>query len=65
MFPMLAALISTANPLVLFVIVGVLVAVALYFLPRLLPMDAQTWQVIRVIVIIALILWALSLFGVI
>ena len=65
MFPMLAALISTANPLVLFVIVGVLVAVALYFLPRLLPMDAQTWQVIRVIVIIALILWALNLFGVI
>ncbi len=63
MFPMLA--IAGGSPIVSFVIVAVLIAVALYYIPRLLPLDAQVWQIVRVVVIIALILWALSLFGVI
>lgn len=62
-FPMLAVL--TGNPIVYFVIVAVLIAVALYYTPTLLPMDASVWKVIRIVVIIALILWALSLFGLI
>lgn len=65
MLPLLAVVVGSASLLVTFVIVGVLVAVALYFIPQLLPMDVQTWNVVRVVVIIALILWALRLFGVI
>jgi len=53
------------NPIVSFVIVAVLVAVALFYIPRVLPLDGQVWQIIRVVVIIALILWALQIFGVI
>ncbi len=62
-FPMLAVL--TGNPIVYFVIVAVLVAVALYYIPTILPMDANVWQLIRIIVILALIFWALTLFHVI
>ncbi len=58
------ALLAISNPLVLFVVVGCLVAVALFYLPRVLPMDGNVWQIIRIVVIIALILWALQLFGV-
>lgn len=65
MYPMLLALsVVASNPLVLFVIIEVLIAVALYYLPRLLPMDGQAWSIIRVVVLIALILWGLRLFGV-
>ncbi len=63
-FPMMLAVL-TGNPIVSFVIVAVLVAVALYYIPRVLPLDAAVWQIIRVVVIIALILWALSIFGII
>lgn len=62
-FPMLAVL--GGSPIVTFVIVAVLIAVALFYIPQLLPLDAQVWQIIRVVVIIALILWALQIFGVI
>lgn len=62
-FPMLAVI--GGSPIVSFVIIAVLIAVALYYIPRLLPLDAQVWQIIRVVVIIALILYALRLFGVI
>jgi len=62
-FPMLAVL--GGNPIVSFVIVAVLIAVALYYIPRVLPLDAQIWQIIRVVVIIALILWSLQIFGII
>ncbi len=61
-FPMLAVL--GGSPIVTFVIVAVLIAVALFYIPQLLPLDAQVWQIVRVVVIIALILWALTLFGV-
>lgn len=65
MYPLLLALtVAASNPIVLFVIIGVLVAVALYYLPRLLPMDGQAWSIIRVVVLIALILWGLRLFGI-
>lgn len=61
---LLALSLAGSNPIVLFVIIGVLVAVALYYLPRILPMDAQAWMIIRVIVLIALIVWGLRIFGV-
>lgn len=64
MFPTLALLAGSASPIVTFVIVAVLIAVALYYIPTLLPMDAKVWQLIRIIVIIALIFWALNLFGI-
>lgn len=64
MYPMLALLQIGGSPIVSFVIIAVLIAVALFYLPRLLPMDATVWNVIRVVVIIALVLWALRLFGV-
>lgn len=59
------AILNTGNPIVAFVIVGVLVAAALYFVPRWIPMDASAWKVIRIVVIVALVLWALSIFHVI
>jgi len=66
MFPLLAlAVVGSASPLVTFIIIAVLIAVALYFIPTVLPMDGPTWQLIRIVVIIALILWALRLFGLI
>jgi hypothetical protein len=66
MFPLLALTVAgSASPLVAFIIIAVLIAVALYFIPTILPMDAQAWQIIRVVVIIALILWALRLFGIV
>lgn len=59
-------LLGAASPLVTFVVVGVLIAVALYFIPRLIKtMDADLWMLIRIVVIIAFLLWALRLFGVI
>lgn len=64
MFSLLALTALGSSPIVTFVIVGVLVAVALYFIPTILPMDAATWRVVRIVVIIALILWALRLFGI-
>jgi hypothetical protein len=60
----LALSIAGGSPIITFVIVAVLVAVALYYLPTLLPMDGPTWQFIRVVVIIALLLWCLRLFGI-
>lgn len=65
MFASLLAVSFGSNPLVTFVIIAVLVAVALYYIPRLITMDAKVWQIVRVVVIIALVLWALQLFGVI
>lgn len=65
MYASLALLAIGGSPIITFVIVAVLVAVALYYIPTILPMDAKVWQLIRIVVVIALILWALSLFGVI
>jgi len=66
LFPSLLALsIAGGSPIITFVIVAVLVAVALYYLPTLLPMDGAVWQFIRVVVILALIFWALKLFGIV
>lgn len=63
MFSLLAVSLGS-DPIVRFVVVAVLVAVGLYFLPKLLPMDAQVWLLIRVVVLIALIVWSLRLFGI-
>jgi len=59
----LALSIAGGSPIITFVIVAVLVAVLLYYLPTLLPMDGPTWQLIRIVIILALIFWALRLFG--
>lgn len=61
MFPLLAVTLGSSS-LISFIIVAVLIAVGLYFLPRILPMDAQAWNVIRAVVLIVLIVWALRLF---
>ncbi len=63
-FPMMLAVIA-GSPIVSFVIVAVLVAVALYYIPRMITLDAAVWQIIRVVVLIALILWGLQIFGII
>ena len=65
MYPMLALLAIGHSPIVTFVIIAVLIAFALYFIPTVIPMDAKAWQIIRVVVLIALILWGLSLWGII
>lgn len=65
MLPMLAVVVGSASPLITFIIVGVIVAVVLAILPKVLEMDAPTWSLVRLVVIVALLLWALRLFGVI
>lgn len=63
MFPMLAV-VNVHDPIIRFFIIGVLVGLALYFVPRWIPMDAAVWKVIRIVCIVALVLWALALFGI-
>lgn len=43
--------------MIAFLVVALIVAVALYFIPQILPMDAQVWLIIRLIVIIALLVY--------
>ena len=40
-----------------FLVVALIVAVLLYFIPQILPMDAQVWLIIRLVVIIALLVY--------
>ena len=40
-----------------FLVVALIVAVALYFIPQILPMDAQVWLIIRLVVIVALLVY--------
>lgn len=51
--------------MVAFIILAIIVAVVLAVLPQILPMDAQVWLVIRVIVLLALCLYALRVLRVI
>lgn len=65
MFALLAVASPAGSALVSFFLVAVLVAVALAYLPRILTMDAKVWQLIRIVAVIVLLIWALALFGVI
>lgn len=43
-----------------FLIIAIIVAVALYFLPQILPMDTTVWNIIRAVVIIALLVYGFT-----
>jgi len=49
----------------LFQLIGILVVVgiALYLINKYIPMDAKIQRILNVTVVIAIILWLLSLFG--
>ncbi len=50
--------------MVLFILILIFAGVLLYFLPRILPMDASVMNLIRAVVIIFLVLLSLDAFGV-
>jgi hypothetical protein len=50
--------------LVQLVIVLIVVGVLLYLMNTLIPMDAKIKQIINIVVIIAVVLWLLKVFGV-
>lgn len=64
MFPLLLAVVAT-KPIVTFVIAAIFIAVLIAVLPRILPLDASIWLVVKVVIVLAFLLWALQLFGVI
>lgn len=45
----------------LFIIIAILAAIALAVIPTLVTVDAKTWNVLRLFVIIALIVWGVLL----
>ncbi len=51
-------------PLLTFIIVLVAVGVILYLVEKYLPMDPQVKRILQIVVIIALLVWVLSLFGI-
>jgi hypothetical protein len=50
-------------PLITVIIVIALVGFALYVVNKLIPMEATVKQILNVVVILVLIFWLLSLFG--
>lgn len=50
-------------PLLTFILVLIAIGVVLWAVFRYIPMDADVKQIIKVVVIIALIIWCLDLFG--
>lgn len=65
MFPLLAFAVPATSALVWFIVVAIIAALLLTGLPGILGGDAGVWKLIRLVVIIALLLYALSVFGVI
>ncbi len=49
------------TPLIIFIVVALIVGVLLYYGPQILPIDAQVWLIIKVVSIIALLLYGLFL----
>jgi len=47
------------------IVVLIVIGLALYLVETLLPIDPQIKQIIRVVIVVALILWLLSLVGLI
>lgn len=52
-------------PLIQLVVVLIVIGLVLYLVETLLPMDPAIKQIIRVVLVIAVILWLLSLVGLI
>ena len=50
-------------PLLQFIVVLIVIGLILYLVETLLPLDPAIKQVIRVVVVLAVILWLLSLVG--
>ncbi len=46
--------------MIAFLFIALIVAVALYFIPQILPMDTTVWAIIRVIVILALLFYGFT-----
>lgn len=51
-------------PLVSLIVGLILVGVALWLVNSMIPMDARIKQILNVVVVIAVVLWLLSAFGV-
>lgn len=51
-------------PLVSLIVGLILVGVALWLVNSMIPMDAKIKQILNVVVVIAVVLWLLSAFGV-
>ena len=51
-------------PIISLIIILVVVGVIMYFVNSLIPMDAKIKQILNIVVVIAVILWLLSVFGV-
>jgi hypothetical protein len=49
--------------LISLVIVLIIIGVALYLVNNLIPMDAKIKMIINVVIVIAVLLWLLSVFG--
>ena len=52
-------------PLINLVIILVVVGVVLYLINNYIPMDGKIKSILNIVVVIAVILWLLSVFGVI
>ena len=52
-------------PLINLVIILVVVGVALYLINNYIPMDGKIKSILNIVVVIAVIIWLLSVFGVI
>jgi hypothetical protein len=52
-------------PLIQLIVVLIVIGLILYLVESLLPLDAAIKQVIRVVIVLAVILWLLSLVGLI
>lgn len=48
--------------MLLFFVVAILVAFALYFIPTILPMDPPTWNLIRGLAVLGLLIYAFLVF---
>jgi len=49
-----------SSGIIAFLVIALCVAVLLYFIPQILPMDAQVWLIIRLVVIIALLVYGFT-----
>lgn len=61
---LLAVAVPASSALVTFLVIAILAALFLAYAPGFFGGDASVWKVIRIVVIGALILYALALFGV-
>lgn len=65
MFPLLAVAVPGTTALVTFLIVAVVIAFLIAWLPSVVTLDAKIWSVVRVVAVLAILLYALAMWGVI